>query len=502
MTRILGILFFSLLVSLSYSQKYIFGDIQSIYNLEKEFYSSSEKCHTLSKPYLLTANNSIQFQKGLWRYASLNDSSSLKILPFFSLSQVPRISSNYLNYSAGIQFNYHKNNFSSQFRVGILKNYLSSNLDNFSIKRLMMPTFGYLTDSSQKNISQTIFQGLISYKINDYMIISAGNQKNKFGDGYRSLWLSEYAPTYPFLKLESTFWKVKYVNLWSLHDDRHSSGFSKKKWASSHLLSYNVNKWLNLSLFESVIWQDKDTLVNRGLDINYLNPFIFFRPVEYGIGSADNSILGAGLKWSFSNNIIGYSSIILDEFLLSELRDQSGWWGNKYGAQFGIKLFDLFKKDGLYTIAEYNLVRPYTYSHMSSKQNYGHKNHSLAHPLESNFKEFLMITGFQKNNLDFSFQFHSQLFGLDSSGINFGGNMFNSYVNRNGDMGQFIGQGNLIRQNIFIFQLSYLLASQTNTKIFVQYNYRQTHQDRNTSNNITQLNLGISSRLWQNLEDY
>ena len=52
-------------------------------------------------------------------------------------------------------------------------------------------------------------------------------------------------------------------------------GFSKKKWASSHLLSYNVNKWLNLSLFESVIWQDKDTLINRGLDINYLNPFIF-----------------------------------------------------------------------------------------------------------------------------------------------------------------------------------------------------------------------------------
>ena len=119
--------------------------------------------------------------------------------------------------------------------------------------------------------------------------------------------------------------------------------------------------------------------MNRGLDINYLNPFIFFRPVEYGIGSADNSILGAGLKWSFNNNIIGYSSIILDEFLLSELRDQSGWWGNKYGAQFGIKLFDLLKKDGLYTIAEYNLVRPYTYSHMSSKQNYGHKNHSLAH---------------------------------------------------------------------------------------------------------------------------
>jgi hypothetical protein len=314
--------------------------------------------------------------------------------------------------------------------------------------------------------------------------------------------LSEFAPTYPFLKLESTFWKVKYVNLWSVHDDKHSRGFSNKKWSSSHLLSYNITNWLNLSLFESVIWQDKDTLVNRGPDINYFNPFIFFRPVEYGIGSADNSLLGAGLKWSINKKIISYSSFILDEFLLSELRGQTGWWGNKYGIQFGIKLFDLFKIDGLYSIVEYNLVRPYTYSHMTSKQNYGHKNHSLAHPLESNFKEFLMIFGFQKNNLDISLQYHSQLFGLDSAGINFGGNMFNSYVDRNGERAQFTGQGNLIRQNIFIIQFSYLLAFQTNTKAFFRFNYRNTHQEDNLPNNFILFNLGISSRLWQNLQDY
>ena len=188
--------------------------------------------------------------------------------------------------------------------------------------------------------------------------------------------------------------------------------------------------------------------------------------------------------------------------MLSELRDQTGWWGNKYGIQFGIKLFDLFKIDGLYSIAEYNLVRPYTYSHMTSKQNYGHKNHSLAHPLESNFKEFLMIFGFQKNNLDMSLQYHSQLFGLDSAGINFGGNMFNSYVDRNGERAQFTGQGNLIRQNIFIIQFSYLLAFQTNTKAFFRFNYRNTHQEGNLPNNFTLFNLGISSRLWQNLQDY
>ena len=164
----------------------------------------------------------------------------------------------------------------------------------------MSPNIGYLLDSTNQLSSNPILQGLLSCKLNKYMVVSVGSQKNKFGDGYRSLWLSEFAPVYPFLKLESTFWKVKYVNLWSMHDDRHSKGFSNKKWVSSHMLSFNVTKWLNLSLFESVIWQDKDTLINRGPEINYFNPFVFFRPVEYGIGSADNSLVGAGLRWNLS----------------------------------------------------------------------------------------------------------------------------------------------------------------------------------------------------------
>ena len=88
---------------------------------------------------------------------------------------------------------------------------------------------------------------------------------------------------------------------------------------------------MNLSLFESVVWQDKDTLLNRGPDINYFNPFVFFRPVEYGIGSADNSLIGAGLKITIDKQFLIYSSFILDEFYLIEIRTRNGRWGNKYG---------------------------------------------------------------------------------------------------------------------------------------------------------------------------
>ena len=105
----------------------------------------------------------------------------------------------------------------------------------------------------------------------------------------------------------------------------------------------------------------------------------FLNAVEYGIGSADNSLLGAGLKFTIDKQYLIYSSFILDEFLFSEIKNRTGWWGNKYGIQFGIKTFDLFKLDGLYSILEFNSVRPFTYSHLSSKQNYGHKNQLKSH---------------------------------------------------------------------------------------------------------------------------
>ena len=58
---------------------------------------------------------------------------------------------------------------------------------------------------------------------------------------------------------------------------------------------------------------------------------------------------------------------------------------------------------------------------MTSMQNFGHQNHSLAHPLEANFMEALALIGFQKGNFDFLFQYHYQFFGKDFQNNNYGG---------------------------------------------------------------------------------
>ncbi len=49
--------------------------------------------------------------------------------------------------------------------------------------------------------------------------------------------------------------------------------------------------------------------------------------------------------------------------------------------------------------------------------------------------------------------------------------MFESYNTRITDYNHQIGQGDLVKQNLVIVQLSYLISALTNTKLFIRYNY-------------------------------
>ena len=49
---------------------------------------------------------------------------------------------------------------------------------------------------------------------------------------------------------------------------------------ANHYLSWNVSNRLNLGFFESVVWTDTN---NRGFDMYFVNPIIFYRAVEFAV---------------------------------------------------------------------------------------------------------------------------------------------------------------------------------------------------------------------------
>ena len=177
------------------SQQYIYGDIQSRYKMEKYICFSGANEHSLSKPYQINKNQNKIYQKGIWDYSAIKDSSKFTFLPFLSLqeSQLISYNSHKINYAAGLQFNYLSSKFFYQIRLGFQEGFVNN--ERFSSKRPYVRSIGYIDDTNSMSFSKPIFQGVISYKLNKYILLSAGNEKNTFGDGYRSLWLSDFAPT-------------------------------------------------------------------------------------------------------------------------------------------------------------------------------------------------------------------------------------------------------------------------------------------------------------------
>ena len=160
---------------------------------------------------------------------------------------------------------------------------------------------------------------------------SFGNTQTFLGDGYRSLMLSEYSNNFLNFKLKAKVWEFKYLFMVSqLRDfsDRSQTNYwdLEDKYTATHYMSWNITGKINLSFFESIVWRGQDTLLARGIEPNYLNPVIFFRPVEYSLGSTDNSILGLNFSWELEDGIKLYHQLVLDEFLLCEIRARNGWW--------------------------------------------------------------------------------------------------------------------------------------------------------------------------------
>jgi hypothetical protein len=293
----------------------------------------------------------------------------------------------------------------------------------------VLPGVGFnMADSGSTPWSLLTF-GHIQWQAGKYFNLELGKGKHFWGDGHRSLILSDVAPAYPYLRLTTKIWKIKYTNLWAMMKDISAGqdlANARKKFVALHSLSWDVSKWLNVSAFEMVVWQDRDTLSNRTLDLNYLNPVIFYRPVEFAQGSADNVLLGAGFKAKVSKTVQLYGQLVLDEFVLNRLKIRTGWWANKFGAQWGFRLFNVFTP-GLHMRSEWNLVRPFTYTHGSPVQSWGHLGQPLAHPFGANFYEWVNTVSYQYKKYHFTYEFIWAAYGRDRDGQNLGGNIFRSY---------------------------------------------------------------------------
>ena len=344
-------------------------------------------------------------------------------------------------------------------------------------ERQAVPGEGYYKTFKTTGYDYFDASGYFTFNITKYIDAAFGYDKNFIGNGYRSLFLSDFSNNTLFLKLNTRIWKLNYQNLFmELHpaEPRGPDRLLKKKYAVMHHLDVNVSKSVNVGLFEGVIFGRPDHF-----EFGYLNPIIFYRSIEQQNGSFDNAVAGLDVKANIKKSVQLYGQLLIDEFLLSEIKKNRGWWANKWGLQFGAKYIDAFGIKNLDLQLEHNRVRPFTYSHNDSVANYTHYNQPLAHPLGANFSEFIGIVRYQpapKWLMVAKAIYYQQ--GRDSSSASFGSNIFlpNTPPYRTGEFGFNIGSG----WKTNVTYLSFLLSYELRENMFLEANTIIRRQETKT----------------------
>jgi hypothetical protein len=303
-----------------------------------------------------------------------------------------------------------------------------------------VPGAGNFEPKSGRRVSYWDVRGTIQTSVTKYIDLQIGYDRNFLGNGYRSLFLSDFSNSTAFIKTNIKIWKLNFQSLYMQLKPQDGIVNMKdtKKYLRINTVSADVAKWLNLSIFDAVVLGR-----NSGFDLNYILPVTFLRAMEQQSGSPDNALFGMNVKANLAGKVQLYGQILLDEFNLTEVKAQSGWWANKYGYQAGIKYIDALGIKDLDLQVETNRVRPFTYSHFDSVSNYSHYNQPLAHPLGANFQEFIGIVKYhplKRLYINAKAIYYKQ--GLDSLGYNTGNNVLINYTSRPRDYGWEVGSGN------------------------------------------------------------
>ncbi len=390
-------------------------------------------------------------------------------------------------------------NFTGFYGIKSFDNYWQTYVDSLEI----IPHFGSYHLKKENTYQYWSLTGYISYQPWKYFNFETGTGKTFLGEGYRSLFISDNSNSNMYFKTSVAIWKFRYIWLISglKDEDTNAPGTLKNKVQFSHYLSWNAAKWLNINFFESIISNPVDSVGITYFNINYLNPVIFYRPVEFASGSADNALMGLGVNLKLWKKYRFYSQFLIDEFVISEIKAGNGWWGNKFGIQSGLKIYDALGLKNLMILAELNIIRPYTYSYVNTIQNYGNFKQAIAHPAGANLKEFVFLAHYHKNRFSAQIKTIYQISGLDTSAVSYGKNIYKPNTFRPTDYSHTITQGLKTKFLFSELKTSWFINPKSNTQFqLILSSYKKSNIQ--FSINDFSISFGIKTLIFNENLDY
>lgn len=299
---------------------------------------------------------------------------------------------------------------SLQFEKVYIETMLSENqsvfpdyLYNYSKTTQVVPGQGRWKNFKQSGFDYAFSAGLVSIQVHKNTYISFGTGKQKIGNGYRSLLLSDNAFVYPFVKIEKYWWKgrLQYICNYAILNNLSSASikhpanterlFQRKPYVYQYL-NVGIFKHTRIGFFQGIIAEQADKKnVWRGDGIVY-SPIIFSQYLYYGLNNKNNVLVGADIQQKLLNSIMFYGQIVYDS-------DNKNPFKHSYGYQIGLKWLEKIKDWRMMFLSEWNNVTDNTYSSLIidnfTNSSYSHFNQNLAYTPDSG-KELIVLLSLKR----------------------------------------------------------------------------------------------------------
>ena len=149
-----------------------------------------------------------------------------------------------------------------------------------------------------------------------------------------------------------------------------------EKYLAAHRLEASLAPWIDLGFQEVVIYGD------RGPEITYLNPFMFYWAAQSYLGDKDNLMMGIDVDVHPGNGLRFYLAYVVDD--LKKLKVFSDDFSNKFSVQTGMLWVDPPGLKDADLRAEYVHIEPWIYTHKFPIDTFRHFDSPLGHALGPN----------------------------------------------------------------------------------------------------------------------
>ncbi|MBE2279505.1 MAG: hypothetical protein IAE91_03870 [Ignavibacteriaceae bacterium] len=210
--------------------------------------------------------------------------------------------------------------------------------------------------------------------------VQIGREKTKVGYGYtNSLILSGDHADLDFVKFVFNYKSLRFTSMTGSTVGRFSFNRFENytKYLAVNKLQLSFPGVLDASIAETIIYSE------RGIDLAYLTPLIFYKFSEMSLQDRDNGAIFFDLQTHFIPNLELQGTFYLDENILSNMA-QLERFSNKSAYQIGAYWYNPVGVENLSLIFEYTKIRPFVYTHYNYKNTATSWDQPLGHQIGPN----------------------------------------------------------------------------------------------------------------------